>query len=55
MSILSISDEKMKLIAPTAILVAIWLTTATAAATLPNIVFILADDVGKGQPQITKI
>ena len=45
----------MKLIAPTAILVAIWLTTATAAATLPNIVFILADDVGRVKPLIRTI
>ena len=55
MSILSISDEKMKLIALTAILVAIWLTTATAAVSLPNIVFILADDVGRVKPLIRTI
>ena len=44
----------MKMKVPAAILVGILLTTATTAANLPNIVFILADDVGRVQPQIRK-
>ena len=45
----------MELIAPTAVIVATLLSTATAAANLPNIVFILADDVGRGQSSIREI
>ena len=45
----------MKLTATSALLVAVSLTTAKATASLPNIVFILADDVGRVKPLIRTI